>query len=164
MANDNYVKIEKCPGESTDKDHKDEIEFASLSHQVSQDVSDSFSSAGGAGRGGGRSQHGEFTFIAPLDKAYPKLFQHACNGQPVGKVEISFNRPGGDKVEFLNTTLENCFVSHCSLDASEGSHPTMSFGIAYGVMETKYTAQKLADGTGGGNVAAKHDRTKNETT
>jgi type VI secretion system secreted protein Hcp len=48
MAFDAFIKIKDIDGESTDEQHKDWIEVISFNHGVSQQVSTTASSAGGA--------------------------------------------------------------------------------------------------------------------
>jgi type VI secretion system secreted protein Hcp len=159
---DTFLQLDGVPGEATDDKHKDWIELLSYNHDMSQPVSSTRSSAGGAATG--RTQHGDFTITKFVDKASPKLYEAVSNGKHFSKAKIEVCRAGGSQVKFLEITLEEVMVSGVHLNShgstKDGSElPTETVTLNYGKIEWIYTQQKRKDGSGGGNVTAKYDLT-----
>jgi type VI secretion system secreted protein Hcp len=163
MAFDAFLKIDGIPGESTDDKHKDWIEIQSYSHKVEQPASATASSVGGATAE--RVNHGTFDIVHLLDKASPKIFEACCTGKHIKEVTLELCRAGGDKVKYMEIKMEQVIVSKVdSLGASTGEagFPTEKVSFSYGKISFVYTQQKREDGTGGGNVSAGWDLTKNK--
>lgn len=78
MAFDAYIKIDNIPGEALDNDHKDWIEMLSYQFGMTQDISTTASSAGGAAAG--RAHLGDLQVTKHIDRASPKLFESAASG------------------------------------------------------------------------------------
>jgi len=174
---DAFLNIDGVKGESLDDKHKDWIELVGFGHQISQPVSQTVSSAGGAATG--RTQHGDFLVHKFVDAASPKLYEAASNGKHFAKAKIEVCRAGGSQVKFLEISLEEVMVSqiHIESPAAKGNGstngattaaagptkvydlPTESVSLNYGKIEWVYTQQKRKDGSGGGNVSAKYDLT-----
>lgn len=159
MAFDAYVKFDGIEGETTDAQHKDWIEITSYNFGVSQKSSDTASSAGGASVG--RANIREFYFTKACDKAKPKLFSACCKGEHINNVTISINRAGGEKLKYLEITLEEVLISDFISQGSEGE-PSEHIELSYGRIKITYIQQKRADGTGGGNIAGGWDRVGNK--
>lgn len=155
---DTYMQIDGIEGESLDDKHKNWIELLSYSHNIAQPTSASRSSAGGATTG--RSEHGDYLVTMLMDKSYPKLAEAVSSGKPFKKVKIECCRAGGSQLKFKEIVLEEVLISSLSVDSS-GSHghnfPVVTASLNYSKIEWTYTQQKRADGSGGGNVAAKYD-------
>jgi len=166
MANgstfDAYLQIDGIPGESLDDKHKDWIEVLSYSHGMQQPTSTTRSSAGGGTTG--RATHDDFVITKFIDKASPKLYEALSTGKHFGKVKIEVCRAGGHQVKFLEINMEEVLISqiHSTANGHSGSGdqlPQDSVALNYGKIEWIYTQQKRTDGSGGGNVQAKHDLT-----
>jgi type VI secretion system secreted protein Hcp len=163
MAFDAFLKIEGVPGESTDANHKDWIEILSFSHGLTQTASGSMSSGGGASAE--RCDHSAFTVVKTLDMASPLLAEKCCSGEHIKEVMLSLNRAGGDKVQYMEYKMTNVMVTKVSPGGSSQGKETLpleEIAFRYGLIEWTYTQQKLADGTGGGKVAAGWDLTGNK--
>lgn len=164
MAFDAFLKIEKIPGESTDAKHKDEIELIGYEHVIEQEGSARVSTAGGGTSS--KCDHGNFGCLKLLDKATPKIAEFCSTGEPVGVCEISLNRSGGDKVEYMNYKLSDVVISEVKVDASyegnETQEPVEWVWLNYGKIEWTYTQQKRSDGTGGGKIAGGWNCATNE--
>jgi len=180
MAIDTFINIDGVKGESTDDKHKDWIEVLSFNHGMVQPVSNTRSSSGGASSG--RVQHGDFVFTKYMDASSPKIYEAISNGKHFSKVKLEGCRAGGSQTKFLEITMEEVMVSKVLLNSgstgSNGSNGVSSIGykpeatnealdllpteevhLNYGKIEWVYTQQKRKDGSGGGNVTAKHDLT-----
>jgi len=176
---DAFLNLDGVKGEALDDKHKDWIELAGFGHQITQPVSQTVSSAGGAATG--RTQHGDFQIHKYVDAASPKLYEAISNGKHFSKAKIEVCRAGGSQVKFLEINLEEVMISSVKLDSpnngvvhvagfqAPGSAPansqpkndlpTESVSLNYGKIEWVYTQQKRKDGSGGGNVSAKYDLT-----
>jgi len=175
---DAYLNLDGVKGEALDDKHKDWIELAGFAHGITQPVSQTVSSAGGAATG--RTQHGDFQIHKYVDAASPKLYEAISNGKHFSKAKIEVCRAGGSQVKFLEINLEEVMISKVHLDsppangnnAAIGSSatgggvgkvthdlPTELVHLNYGKIEWIYTQQKRKDGSGGGNVSAKYDLT-----
>ena len=162
---DSFLKIDGIPGESTDDKHKDWIEILSYSHGITQPVSTTASSAGGAGAE--RCEHADFVITKNLDKASPKLYEGCSTGQHIKEVIIELCRAGGDKVKYMEIKMEEVVVSGVHPGGnSKGADgfPTESVSFNYGKIKWTYTQQKRTDGSGGGNVTGGWDLTLNKKT
>jgi len=174
MAYDAYLNLDGIKGESLDDKHKDWIELTGFSHGITQPVSQTKSSAGGAATG--HTQHGDFGILKYVDAASPKLYEAASNGKHFSKAKIEVCRAGGSQVQFLEINLEEVMVSQIHVESghngttstttpgatpNDGANdlPVESVSLNYGKIEWIYTQQKRKDGSGGGNVSAKHDLT-----
>lgn len=165
---DAFLQLDGVPGESLDDKHKDWIELLSYDHSMTQPVSQTKSSAGGAATG--RAQHSDFIITKYVDKASPKLYEALSNGKHFSKAKIEICRAGGNQVKFMEINLEEIMISSVSLSGhgtssstngqgGGGDLPVESIGLNYGKIEWIYTQQKRKDGSGGGNVSAKYDLT-----
>ena len=162
---DTYLQIDGVEGEALDDKHKNWIELVAFNHQMTQPVSQTRSSAGGATTG--RTVHGDLIIHKYVDKASPKLYEAVSTGKHFKKMKIEVCRAGGSQVKFLEITLEEVLISSVQMDSHSAagssdkgdSLPTESVSLNYGKIEWVYTQQKRADGSGGGNVTAKYDLT-----
>ena len=129
MAFDAFIKIDGIEGESTDSKHSGWIEATGCDMEIHQPVSETASSAGGAGAG--RANFSDFSFSKLLDKASPKLAQACAAGTHFDKIEVELCRAGTEKVVFMKIQLTDSIISHIGLSAS-GDFPTESVGLNYG--------------------------------
>ena len=165
MAKDAFLKIAGIDGESTDDVHKNWIEINSFQHDVSQAIGGAASSQGGLS--GEKVSHGVFTIEKNIDKATPKLFDKCCTGQTIDEIELSLNRSAGgsgDKVQYMHWKFGPVLITKVETvyDEKRGTLPVERVSWTYGKVAWTYTQQKMADGTGGGQVAAGWDLMKNK--
>jgi type VI secretion system secreted protein Hcp len=156
MAFDGFIKIDGIQGESTDSKHKDWIEVESYSYSVTQPISMTASSSGGAAAE--RVQFGTIYFTKLADKATPKLFEFACGGKHIKEITIEVCRAGGDKQKYLEIKMEHVLIhtlTHNGDNAgADAQFPTETVTFAPGRFRVTYFQQKREDGQGGGQVAA----------
>jgi len=184
---DTYLNLDGIPGEALDDKHQGWIEVLSYGHEMNQPVSGTKSSAGGAPTG--RSEHKDIIITKYVDKASTKLYAAVSSGKPVAKAKLEFCRAGGSQVKFLEINLEEVVISHVSAASNAGGTtgspgttgtpgstgttgstgtsgqdlPVEEVHLNYAKIEWIYTQQKRKDGSGGGNVTAKHDLTTGKT-
>lgn len=155
MSFDAYLKIEGVPGEALDANHKDWIELTDFHYGVSQSVSSTASSAGGATAGGASCP--DVHLAKYLDRASPKLFEACASGQHFKSMVIHISRAGGDQQKYMEIKLEEVIIS--SLNAHRGDDfPTEDITLNYGRIGIQYTQQRRSDGKGSGSIAGGWDR------
>src|SRR5262245_24902517 len=113
---DIYLQLDGIPGESLEDKHKDWIEVLSFSHHMSQPTSSTRVSAGGGTTG--RAEHGDYVITKHIDKASPKIWEALSTGKHISKAKLEFMRAGGDKVKYLEVTLEEVVIANVSKSGS----------------------------------------------
>jgi type VI secretion system secreted protein Hcp len=159
MASDIFAKIGDIKGETTDVEHKDEIDVLSYSWGVTQTGTMAFGGGGGAGK----AQFSDFSFTTNTSKASPSLFLACASGQHIKEATISVRKAGGDQREdYLILKMTDVLVSSYNASGSSGAdRPTESISMAYGKIEFTYKEQK-DDGSLGGDVSAGWDLKANK--
>jgi type VI secretion system secreted protein Hcp len=155
MSFNAFANFGDIKGECTDKDHKDWVMITQFDHEVTQPPSVTQKTAGG--RTAEAVQHSEFKIVKLVDAATPKLYEAACKGTHLPEVSIECWRAGGDPVKYYEIKLKEVLISGVVANGSpadDPGFPTETVKMTYGAIEWTYTKQK-ADGTAGGNVAAK---------
>ncbi len=158
MAFDAFIQIAGIEGESTDDKHANWIEMISYGSGISQTVSSTASSAGGASAE--RADFQDFTFNKQLDTASPKLAIACADGTHIDTIIVELCRSGTDKVKFMEYKMTNCIINGVSTTGG-GEFPTENVSINFGKIEWAYTQQKRQGGGAAGNVASGWDLEKN---
>ena len=124
-----FLKIDGIEGESTQKDHKGEIQIDSFSvgAQSSQSIGSQSS-----GAGAGKVSIQSFSITKTLDKSSPLLFQAAATGKHFKDATLSFSRKAGGKEQtYLKFDFQNVFVSSVQDGSSGGGQPTEQVTFAF---------------------------------
>jgi type VI secretion system secreted protein Hcp len=103
---------------------------------VTQKVSSTASSAGGASTE--RANFQNFNFTKQLDKASPKLALACASGTHIDRIVVELHRAGGNKVKFMEYILHNCIISKVET-AAGGDFPFEHVSINYGKVDTLST-------------------------
>ena len=104
---DYFLKITDIKGESTDSKHPDEIVVESFSWGLSQ----SGTALAGAGGSTGKSSFQDFSFVAPVSLASPKLFLACASGQHIKEATLTVRKAGKTQQEFLIIKMSDLVVS-----------------------------------------------------
>jgi type VI secretion system secreted protein Hcp len=158
MAFDAYIKIDGIEGESTDSKHSGWIEATDCDMEINQTISETASSAGGAGAG--RADFSDFSFSKLLDRSSPKLAQACAAGTHFNNIVVELCRAGTEKIKFLEIKLTDSMISRISLTAG-GEFPSETIGINYGKIQWTYLQQKREGGGIAGNIITGWDRRRN---
>ena len=141
MAVEMFLKLDGIPGESTDANHRDEIEVLSYNWGESQPPT-----AGGAGGGGAGSRVAmqDFHFAMRVNKASPKLFLACASGLHIRNAILTVRRSGGNPVEFLKWTFTDVTVGsyQTTTGATTGEPPLDEISLRFTKIETEYRAVK----------------------
>lgn len=162
MSSTIFCKIDGIAGESTDANHKGEMELMSFSHGVSQPRSATVSTAGGGTAG--RCNHTDMTITKSLDSASPVLNQTCCTGKHIASVVITLRRADGDKsVPYMVYKLSEVVISSVSVGGGSDSVPIETVTLNYAKIEWEYTKQDRKGGAGAGKTNGSWDLSKNAT-
>ncbi len=131
---DYFLKVDGVDGESTDAAHKQWIDVASFTH----DISSSASTTGGA-RGTGRPQVGPLVIAKAVDKTSPKLSLFCCAGTNIPTVVLVACQSGGGKHEFMRYALRETRVSSVSVSVDASGNLVEEVSLTFGSIEWQYT-------------------------
>jgi type VI secretion system secreted protein Hcp len=157
MAVDCFLKIDGIPGESTDAQHKDEIDVLSWSWVETQ----SGSSATGGGTGKVLMQ--DFRFSTQVDKSSPKLMLACATGKHIKSAVLACRKAGGGQ-DFLTIILSDVIVSSYEIGGMSGAagvSPTDQVSMHFAKIEFEYKQQK-PDGSVGDTTKAGWDLKTNK--
>src|SRR5215210_6648589 len=160
MAFDIFLKIDGIKGESSDAQHREEIEAASFSWGASQQGS---ASAGG-GAGAGKANLQDLHVVMNVSRASPQLFLACVEGRHLKTAVLTCRRAAGgrDRREFLRYSLSDVLVaSYQTGGQAEVGVPVDQVSFKYAQVKVEYWPQK-ADGSLGAPVAAGWDLKTNE--
>lgn len=134
MATSVWIKFDGIDGESTHKDHRNEVEVVAWSWGVT-------AAAGGtSGGGAGRAAAQELRVVHRYDMASPLLAKRAAQGQAVRSAVLSARRSGQAQRDFLKITLKDVFITAISTsDAGDGAHEEVA--MSYASIEFSYSPQ-----------------------
>jgi type VI secretion system secreted protein Hcp len=156
MAGSIFARIGTIKGESQDDKHPDEIEVSSWAWGVSQ----SGTTAQGAGGGAGKASFQDFTFSHQVDKASPLLMKACATGEHIEDATITVRRVGNDQQEYLVVTMADILVTSVSTSAGvEAAFEAVT--LAFGSVDLEYVPQK-PDGSLDVGVHFTFDLTRNK--
>jgi type VI secretion system secreted protein Hcp len=139
VASDIFLKVDGIKGESTDVNHKDEIEVLSWSWGVRQTLG----SSAGSGASSGKPDTRELVVGKLVDKASPDLFRSCLTGKHIKDVELAQRRAGAGNTNFLTITLKDAIISSVDdFSGLEAARPTESILIAFAKVIYAYIPQK----------------------
>jgi type VI secretion system secreted protein Hcp len=161
MAFDIFLKIDGITGESSDAQHREEIELASYSWGASQQGS---TSTGGGGGGAGKVSFQDLHVVMNVSQASPQLFLACAEGRHLKTAVLTSRRGGGrDRREFLRVTLSDVLIaSYQTNGQADDGVPVDQLSLKYAQIKVEYWAQK-ADGSLGAPVTAGWDLKTNES-
>ncbi|HZD47936.1 MAG TPA: type VI secretion system tube protein Hcp [Silvibacterium sp.] len=137
MAVDYFLKLsDGIEGESTDSNHKTEIQIMSWSWGASQ-VS---SVAGTGGSGAGKADLTDFSIMTYFDKATPKFFKSIGLGTHIKTGTMSAIKSGADGKPYLKVDFKELFVSSLQISGSS-EIPTVSLSFTYNEIKIDYSIQ-----------------------
>ncbi|MFY9937276.1 MAG: type VI secretion system tube protein Hcp [Silvibacterium sp.] len=137
MAVDYFLKLsDGIEGESSDSNHKTEIQLMSWSWGASQ-VS---SVAGTGGSGAGKADLSDFSIMTYFDKATPKFFKSIGLGTHIKTGTMSAIKSGADGKPYLKVDFKELFVSSLQISGSS-EIPTVSLSFTYNEIKIDYSVQ-----------------------
>lgn len=137
MAIDMFLKVEGASGESTDANHKEWIDIASLSWGASQVASMSSGGGGGAGKASFNDLH----IDAMMDKATPAILKHCASGKHLGEVKVAICKAGGSQVEYSTIVLKDVIVTTVQFSGVDSEELRVSYSFQAAKVEHHYWIQ-----------------------
>jgi type VI secretion system secreted protein Hcp len=145
---DIFLKLDGITGESTDSDHKGEIELEAFTFD--------------AKRSGRKAKFAPFRVIKVYDASSPKLMQAAATGRHIRSGVLTFRRSGDPSgVEFLTYKLSDIVVASYQeggADADQRTLGSLEDEIGLSAAKVQVTERTVdADGNAGPVVTASLD-------
>ncbi|MEO5651734.1 MAG: type VI secretion system tube protein Hcp [Marmoricola sp.] len=139
---DFFLRLGSIQGDSSDKDHRGQIDILDWSVGV-----DNNPPAGGSGRRRSRPVPRPFTAIARSSIASPKLFEAAAQGQTFRDAEFFAVSRGERPQAYLTITLTNVMITSYAMAPDDtNATPTDVFELVYGSLVMSWRQQR-ADGS-----------------
>jgi type VI secretion system secreted protein Hcp len=152
-AFDYFLKIDGIDGESTDAQHKGEVDLDSWSWGETQPHPASTGSVVGAGK----VTMSDFSFTTRLSKASPKLFLACAEGSHIKAAWLTARRAAGKASDyFLKWTFSDLLVSSYQTGAAAENAPVDQVSFNFAKIEVEYKEQR-ADGSFGAGFKAGWD-------
>lgn len=140
MAIDCYIKFDGVEGESSNKDHKGEVEVLSWRWDIA-----STGQVGGTSTGKGKTVAGPLSFVHLYDKASPLLAKQCASGKIFKTVVLTSRKAGEGQKDFLQVSLKEVQVTSVQPSGAE-TDITETVTLSYRDIEFAYKPQ---DGKGG---------------
>ena len=158
MALDCNLKIDGLDGESTHKEHKNEIKVLKWNWGVQQP------STTGTGKGAGKGQAvpSSLFFTHAYDKASPVLAKQCAAGKHFPTAVLTVRKAGEGQLDFLKVTLKKVFITSVAPGATAEGDVSESVSMDYDDIEFEYKEQ-TPEGALGGSVKFGWDITSTET-
>ena len=144
MSTDTHIKFDGVEGESTHKDHKNEIEVLSWAWGVTQP-----SATAGGGSGKGKAVAGDFNFMHRYDKASPVLAKHCAQGKHFKDAKLTARKAGEGQKDFLKVTMKEVLITSAQPSGSSGGDITEAVSCSYKDVEFEYKPQDDKGALGG---------------
>ena len=133
MATTAFIRFDGIDGESTNKDHRGEIDLLSWSWGLNAVTVTS----GGGGSGASRVAPRDFHFVHRYDKASPALAKSAASGRHVASAVMSSRKAGAGQKDFLKVTMTDVLITSVAT-GDDGSGPTEQVSITYAEIAFSY--------------------------
>ncbi|HEY3759319.1 MAG TPA: type VI secretion system tube protein Hcp [Solirubrobacteraceae bacterium] len=132
-----FLKLDGIAGESTDKQHKGEINIESFSLGAQGAIG-----SAGTGAGAGKTSIQSFTITKSLDKSSPALMQDAAAGTHIDSAELSFaHKSAGKEQTYLKYDFSNIVISSISDGQSPGGAPSEQVTFAFQKLQETLVGQ-----------------------
>jgi type VI secretion system secreted protein Hcp len=157
MAFDAFLKIEGIDGESTDQQHKGEIDVFSWSWGATQAI------AAGTGGGGtaGKVSMQDFHFTTRVNKASPVLFASCASGKHIDTATLSVRKAGDRSYDYIKITLSDVLVSGYLPAGAPDDAASEEVSLNFAKIEFEYVPQN-ADGSVASSVKSSFDVAANK--
>ena len=151
MGLDVFFKVGEITGESTDADHKGEIEVLSWSWGMSH----AGSIAAGGGGGAGKTTFTDLSFTHTIDRASPLLMKACATGQHIKDATLVARKAGRGQREYLVIKLSDVIITGVQA-AGAGEQPTETVSMHFARVDFEYRPQR-ADGSADTGVRFAYD-------
>lgn len=148
---DYFLKLEGYPpnpgitGESTDANHKGEIEIESFSWGIHQSLNIGSQSTGA---GAGKVTFTSVSFVARSSAATASLFQACCAGTAFQTGTLTIRKAGGTQEDYMKVIMKLCAISDYNHIGVTGVDliPRDEFKMLCGGIQIQYATQNKDGG------------------
>ena len=145
MAVDQFLLLDKVPGEAQDKDKKGEIDILAWSWGMSQNGTTHM----GSGSGAGKVNVQDISITKYVDLASTVLMQKCTVGEHIASGTLTVRKAGGEQIEYIVIELTDIIVTSISTGGSGGEDRlTENVTLNFGEYKIVYTEQS-PDGAAG---------------
>lgn len=151
-----YLEFGSIKGQTTDANHKDQMEIEAVHWNVSRNMSMTAGSL--EQRENSQPTFSEVVLTKMSDKSTVDLFKAASGGQKGQKAIIHLataGNGGSGATDYLKYELDNALVSNYTVNAS-GERPVETIRLSFTKMTATYVPQQL-DGSYTGQVVGSYD-------
>jgi type VI secretion system secreted protein Hcp len=134
MAAEIFAKLGDIQGESTDAQHRGEIEVLAFSWGVAHPTA-----PGGAVTG--KAAFHDLSFTHKIDKASPKLMEACTLNRRLPEATITHRKSGGSQVEYLILKLTGAVVTSVAMSDTSGGG-TENVTLTFAKVDFEYKPQK----------------------
>lgn len=158
-----FLKLDSIEGDSTDVQHKNEIEVKTFAWGDGKPGILQAASSAGTGGGAGKATVSDIHFTALVSKASPKLMTTAASGKHLKEATLSVRaaRNKDGKQEYFTIKLSDVLVTSYAVGGT-GDTPVDAFDLSFSKIEESF-APTNADGTLGTSVVGSFDAKANKT-
>jgi type VI secretion system secreted protein Hcp len=152
-----FLKLDSIDGDSTDAQHKNEIEVKTFAWGDGKPGILQTESSTGTGGGAGKATVSDIHFTALVSKASPKLMTAAASGKHFKDATISVRaaRNKAGKQDYFTIKLSDVLVSSYAVSGS-GDTPVDAFDLSFNKIEESFVPTN-ADGSLGAPVVGSFD-------
>jgi len=137
MNIDAYIKFDGIDGESTDVDHKGEIEVLSWNWGLTAPAAPMAS-----GAASGKPTARELHLTHMYDKASPLLAKAAAQGKRIKTAVLTAHSSGNGQKDFFKITLKDVFITSLSISAGgSAGEMTEELSLAFSEITLGYKPQ-----------------------
>jgi type VI secretion system secreted protein Hcp len=151
VAIDIFLKVAGIKGESTDDQHREEIDVASFSWGLSQQRT----TGTGGGAGASKASFQDLHVVTNVSQASPQLFLASAAGRHIETAVLTCRKAGGSpQQDFLKYALSDVLVASYHTDGqAEDSVPVDEVSFTYVQIKVEYRPQR-PDGSLGAPITA----------
>jgi type VI secretion system secreted protein Hcp len=151
VALDIFLKVAGIKGESSDDQHREEIDVASFSWGLSRQRATST----GGGAGASKADFQDLHVVTNVSQASPQLFLASAAGRHIETAILTCRKvSSGTQQDFLKYTLTDVLVASYHTDGhAEDSAPVDEVSFTYAQIKVEYRPQR-ADGSLGAPITA----------
>jgi type VI secretion system secreted protein Hcp len=151
VALDIFLKVAGIKGESSDDQHREEIDVASFSWGLSRRRATST----GGGAGASKADFQDLHVVTNVSQASPQLFLASAAGRHIETAILTCRKvSGGTQQDFLKYTLTDVLVASYHTDGqAEDSAPVDEVSFTYAQIKVEYRPQR-PDGSLGAPITA----------
>lgn len=157
MKEDMFIKISGIEGESSDANHRGEIDVVHWEWQVRQGST----MHSGQGGGAGRATVSDLHFEHFADKASPNLMKYCLTGKHIDEAVLVNRKAGGNPLEYMKITMNDVIVTMIHPVSGDEGRIREHVSLSFSSVKQEYVIQNMQGGSGG-TVAASFDIKRNK--